>query len=166
MEILTIGHSSRNLQDFVGILIDNNIDVLIDVRRFPSSKKFPQYMKEALKDKLNRIGIEYYHLIHLGGFRPEGYKKFSKSPEFDEALKILLKTIDHKRGAIMCSEKDFWRCHRRYIAQRLTQMGHKVVHIMDAKNTLVHDLKSKDIENKMSLKMFCDRDDIEDIETT
>jgi len=72
-------------------------------------------------------------------------------------LKKLLEIIDNKTAAILCAERLFWRCHRKYIADRLSKTGHKIIHILDKETIYEHKLESKDIKEKMKLKIFCDK---------
>jgi hypothetical protein len=69
MEIWTIGHSTRSAEEFGGILSANNIQVLVDVRSFPGSRRYPQFNRDALSESLAKIGITYKHEPRLGGRR-------------------------------------------------------------------------------------------------
>ncbi len=157
MIIYTLGHSTRNFGEFLEILKNFKIELIIDVRRFPSSKKFPWFSKENLEKELSKEKIEYMHFPELGGYRKEGYKNFAKSEEFKEAIEKLLKIIDKKTAAIFCAEYFWFRCHRRYIAKALAELGHEVIHIFDKEKTQEHKLKSPEIEEKMKLVIYCDK---------
>jgi len=129
-EIWDIGHSNRSLQGFLKLLQKNNIEFLIDVRRFPSSRKFPHFNKDNLKFELEKIGINYLWLgDKLGGFRKGGYEKWTESEEFKEGFKILKERASKARTVIMCAEGYFMRCHRRFIISLLEKEGWKVSHI-------------------------------------
>lgn len=157
MQIYTIGHSTRSFEDFTNILKHFNIQLVVDVRRFPSSKKFPWFNKEFLEHELLRMDIRYIHYPELGGYRREGYLAFSQSKEFENAIKKLLEIIGSKNVAILCGEILWWRCHRRYIASKLVELGYPVTHIFTKEKTQEHKLKEKEIEEKMKLKIFCDK---------
>ncbi len=157
MEIFTLGHSTRKFEEFLEILEFFNIQQVIDVRRFPSSKKFPWFNKEFLESELKKRNIIYIHLPDLGGYREEGYEEFSKSEEFKKAIKKLIKKIDNKKSVIFCSEFKWWKCHRRYIANELAKKRWKVIHIFTKEKTQEHKLKSKEIEEKMKTRIKCDR---------
>jgi uncharacterized protein (DUF488 family) len=157
MKIYTIGHSTRSLEEFLDILKNFQIEIVIDVRRFPSSKKFPWFGKEDLEKELKENGIEYLHFPELGGYRKEGYEAFSKTEEFSKALEKLIEIIDEKKAVIMCAEILWWRCHRRYIANALVERGLKVIHIFDKEKIQEHKLKEKEIEEKMKVKIWCDK---------
>lgn len=157
MKIYTIGHSTRTLEDFLDILKHYDIQLIIDVRKFPSSKKFPHFDKENLEKELSKGDIQYIHYPLLGGYRKEGYKAFSESADFSCAIKNLLERIDDKNTAILCAEILWWRCHRRYIADKLRQLGYEIIHIFDKEKIQEHKLNSKEIEEKMNVKIFCDK---------
>jgi len=157
MKIFTIGHSTLNLEEFLDILKHFNIELVIDVRRFPSSKKFPWFSKDDLEKTLKENDIQYIHYPRLGGYRKEGYATFARSEEFRDALKKLLEIIDDKSAAILCAEKLFWRCHRKYIANKLVEVGNEVIHILDKEKIREHKSEEKEIKEKMNLKIFCDK---------
>jgi uncharacterized protein (DUF488 family) len=157
MKIYTLGHSTRSFEEFINILKNFQVELVLDVRKFPSSKKFPWFNKENLEKELTKNKIEYIHFPELGGYRKEGYENFVKSEEFEKAIKKLLEVIDEKNSLILCAEALWWRCHRRYIANHLASLGYQVIHIFDEKRTQEHKLKEKEIEEKMKLKIFCDK---------
>ncbi len=129
MEIYSIGHSNRDINEFIRLLKKFGIQVVIDVRRFPTSK-FSFYKKENLSNILKKEGIEYVHLENLGGYRG-GYEKWMLSNEWRNAYNELKKIATKKRVAIMCAEKFPFRCHRRYITRKLAQENWKVIHIIN-----------------------------------
>ena len=157
MRIFTLGHSTRSLEEFLEILKKFQVELVVDVRKWPSSEKFPWFNKNSLEKELNNNKIQYIHFPELGGYRKEGYLAFSKTEEFSEAIEKLLDIIDEKNAAILCSELLWFRCHRRYIAERLALLGHTVIHIFDENKTQEHKLLDKEIEEKMKLVLFCDK---------
>lgn len=157
MKIYTLGHSTRSFEDFFDILKHYSIELVVDVRRFPSSKKFPWFGKENLEQQLPKNQIHYIHFPELGGFRKEGYEAFTESEEFSAAIKKLLESIDDKNAAILCAEILWWRCHRRYIAKKLVELGNEVIHVFDKERTQEHKIKNEDVKQKMNLKIFCDK---------
>ena len=130
MKVFTIGHSNRTIEEFLEILKKFKIKRVIDVRRFPSSKKFPWFNKENLKNYLEKEGIEYIHFEKLGGYRKEGYENFTKTEEFKNAIKELINSLN-ENTAIMCSEKFWFKCHRRFISKELIKNSFEVIHIID-----------------------------------
>ncbi|MFQ6011890.1 MAG: DUF488 family protein [Nitrososphaerales archaeon] len=153
MKIFSIGHSTRPSQEFIDLLRMHHIDRIIDVRKYPTSKRFPQFDQRNLSEDLKSNQIDYVHIPELGGFREEGYLAFSKSEEFEAAFSVLIKEIENRNACIMCSERLFYRCHRRQIAERLVTLGHTVFHILDQSTVTQH----KPEMPEMQLKLFCDK---------
>lgn len=140
--IYTIGHSSRHLKEFVEILRTYNIEAIADVRRFPTSRKFPHFSREILQSLLSIFEIEYYWLgKELGGFRSGGYEKYIDTPEFLDGINKLLNLARKKVVAIMCAESLWFRCHRRFIADYLVRKNVEVIHIFDKRRATPHKLK-------------------------
>lgn len=148
LEIGTIGHSTRSLEDFVGLLNAAEADLVVDVRAIPRSRTNPQYNKETLPRALKRFGIGYLHLPELGGRRKKvagveadvnafwlnrsfhNYADYALTDEFRRGLRKLLEAARSHRCVIMCSEAVWWRCHRRIIADHLLALGVTVFHLM------------------------------------
>lgn len=142
----TIGHSNRSLEAFLALLSENQIECLADVRRFPGSRKHPQFGKEELPRSLTDAGIEYVHFEALGGRRRErlpdspnsawrveqfaAYADYTQSAEFQAALANLAEMARAKQTAIMCAEADWHSCHRRLIADALVARGWAVQNIV------------------------------------
>src|SRR5579864_2102462 len=142
--IWTIGHSTRPIEEFLTLLAGVGIQMIVDVRSFPGSRKYPQYGKEALAATLAGHAIGYQWLQALGGRRrasPDspntawrnasfrGYADYMSSAKFERGLAQLLKIASKSRTAIMCAEAVCWRCHRSMIADALCARGIEVVHI-------------------------------------
>lgn len=156
--IFTIGHSTRTTREFIKILKSFDIEVLVDVRHYPGSRYCPQFGKGRLKNNLKRNGIEYVHLLSLGGRRKvdkeshlnegwrslqfRGYADYMQTKEFREGLKELMKIAKTKNAAIMCSEAVPWRCHRSMIGDALLTFKFKVIDIYNEKNARPHSLTS------------------------
>jgi len=151
--IWTIGHSTRTLEEFLGLLDEYGIEAIADVRRFPGSRRYPYFASEALAESLPAHGIAYRWLPELGGRRKvqpgspntawrnasfQGYADHLASPEFATGLEKLLDLAAERRTSLMCAEAVWWRCHRSLIADVLKLHGIEVVHIIDAKHTTVH----------------------------
>lgn len=132
MIIYTIGHSNRGLKEFLGLLKKFKIKNLVDIRRFPSSEKFPHFNKQNLEKALPKVGISYLYLGNeLGGFRKSGYEAYTKTKEFKNGIAKLSKIAKKGKTAIMCTEKLFFKCHRRYVANELLKFGCRIIHIFD-----------------------------------
>lgn len=133
--IYTIGHSNRKLAEFLELLTQFDIAVLVDVRRYPTSK-WEWYKRENLEGALALEGVRYVHLgDSLGGYRKGGYVEHTKTEEFALGIERLLEFSRRKRVPIMCAEKLAFRCHRRYIAYHLQRRGVRVMHIVDKHRT-------------------------------
>ena len=142
MKLYTIGHSNRTMEDFLEILKAHDIKNLVDVRRFPGSKKFPHFNRENFEKVLLENSINYFYLgEELGGFRKGGYRKYIKTNDFREGINKLIQIGNKARTVLMCTERFFWRCHRRYISDELVKLNHKVIHIIDKKRTYEHKLR-------------------------
>ena len=143
--IWTIGHSTRTEEEFLSLLKSFKIVQLIDVRRFPGSRKFPHFNKEHLESVIPENNIRYVHLENLGGRRKihpdskntvwrhpsfQGYADYMETPEFEQAIEVLKKLALERPSAIMCSEAVWWRCHRSMIADRLKEENWQVLHIL------------------------------------
>ena len=153
--VWTIGHSTRPIEVVLAVLASHEIEVIADVRRFPGSRRHPQFGAEALEHSLAGHGIGYRWLPALGGRRrPDdgspntgwrhpafrAYADHIAGEEFAEGLFELLVLAGGLRTAIMCSETLWWRCHRRLIADVLTSLDFSVVHIHDATKAEPHRL--------------------------
>jgi uncharacterized protein (DUF488 family) len=158
MLLFTIGHSTRTFQEFSALLTEWRIEVLADVRSWPSSTRNPQFSREALKESLEGEGITYVWLgRELGGFRKEGlgrkspnkawktagfrnYADYTMSDEFRNGVEKLLSIAEKRRVTFMCAEKFYWRCHRRIISDYLKVQGHQVIHIVEEGRSVEHQL--------------------------
>jgi uncharacterized protein (DUF488 family) len=153
-QLWTIGHSNRSIEAFLELLAENQIECLADVRRFPGSRKHPQFGKEELPRSLAEAGIEYGHFEALGGRRRErlpdspngawrveqfaAYADYTLTPEFESALAELTALARSKRTAVMCAEQDWHSCHRRLIADVLVARGWQVQDIVRKNRTEPH----------------------------
>jgi uncharacterized protein (DUF488 family) len=129
--IFTLGTSNRTLEEFVDLLRTNLIEMVVDVRSFPTSK-FPHFKKESLLQCLGEEGLGYYYLgKELGGYRKGGYEAYTQTLEYLVGLELLERMASRCRCAIVCAERLPWRCHRRFIGHSLQERGWKVVHIIE-----------------------------------
>lgn len=141
-KIYTVGHSNRGLEEFIDLLKTYNIETLVDIRRWPKSTKFHHFNREILEHELDKEGIKYIWLGDLlGGYRPGGYEKYMETPQYKRGLEILEKIAQRRTTAIMCSEKLWFKCHRRFISNSLVERGYRVIHIIDKKRTQEHKLR-------------------------
>jgi uncharacterized protein (DUF488 family) len=153
--IYTIGHSTRPIDELIGLLRDDRVQTLVDVRTVPGSRRNPQYGHEALASSLGEHGIEYRHEPALGGFRKplpgspnagwdnaafRGYADYMATPEFASALDRLQAGARDRATAIMCAEAQWWRCHRRLVSDALVVRGWRVLHLGLGGGPVEHEL--------------------------
>lgn len=154
-QIFTIGHSNRSWSDFVSILLKNCINMVVDVRRFPGSRRYPHFNKATMTELLTHKNIEYIHIEKLGGRREktdlahnsnshwqnkssQAYANYMKTQSFKEGIHEILLVAKHNTISIMCAEALPWRCHRRFISDYLTMLGLKVLDILNTKEPYHH----------------------------
>ncbi len=129
--IYTLGTSTRSIEEFVALLSSHGVEVAVDVRRFPSSR-WEHFRREKLAGLLGEAGIDYIYMgSELGGYRRGGYPDFTNTPVFQNGLNRLKEIAEKRRTAIICAERFPWRCHRRFIALKLEELGWQVRHIID-----------------------------------
>jgi len=139
--VYTIGHSIHSLEKLIGLLNANRIEVVVDIRSEPYSRKVPHFNKDNLEKEIKKSGLKYLFLGKELGGRPskrqfydqEGfvlYSKIADSPDFKSGLERLLSGIEKFRVALMCSEENPMNCHRRLLVGRvLSNAGVEVLHI-------------------------------------
>jgi uncharacterized protein (DUF488 family) len=144
--LFTIGHSTHSIETFLGLLAAHQVALLVDVRSYPSSRRWPQFNRTELQRSLEEAEIGYRWCPSLGGRRHServdsphsawehpafrSYADHTETPEFEVGLEELMGTAHEIRTAIMCSEGLWWRCHRRIISDHLTMRGWEVMHVM------------------------------------
>ena len=153
--IWTIGHSTRTSDELVAVLRAHRIEAIVDVRRFPASRRLPQFGAEQIAASLGASDIGYRWVAELGGRRRpspaspndgwrhpafRAYADHVATDDFANGLFELLMIATGVRTAVMCAEVLWWRCHRRIIADVLTSLGHEVRHIRDAGEPALHEL--------------------------
>ena len=151
--VLTVGHSTRTLKDFVALLLAHDVKQLIDVRTIPRSRHNPQFNQDRLPRPLQKAGICYRHMAGLGGLRHarrdstntawrnasfRGFADYMQTPEFEKALDQLIHWAQKRRTVIMCAEAVPWRCHRSMIGDALLARGIRVEEIASRSRTRPH----------------------------
>jgi uncharacterized protein (DUF488 family) len=154
-QILTVGHSTHAPEAFLRLLRAAGVEGVADVRRFPSSRRHPHFERPALERMLGEAGIAYSHLPELGGRRDpvpgspnggwqvgqfQGYADHMQTPEFRAGIERLLELGGERRTAVMCAEAQWWRCHRRLVADALLVRGVDVRHLGPRGELAGHDL--------------------------
>lgn len=158
MRLFTIGHSTRSLAELTSALQAHGIEVLVDVRSFPTSARYPHFNRACLEVELPRAGIDYRWLgPALGGYRhktrpqsphialrSDGFRNYADHMEteaFARGIEELLKLAEVRRVAYLCAERLWWRCHRSLISDYLAGLrGVEIVHILDEKKAETHRL--------------------------
>jgi len=155
LTIWTIGHSTRTADEFRDTLTAYGIEALVDVRRFPGSRRLPQFGSEELARDLDRAGIAYQWLESLGGrrrvapdsintaWRNDAFRAYADhiaSEEFAAGLEELLMVAHGLKTVVMCAEVLWWRCHRRLISDVLVTLDVEVTHIRDKTHSELHRL--------------------------
>ena len=145
--LFTIGHSTRSLEQFLGLLRREGATHLVDVRAFPASARYPHFSRASLERSLIDAGSRYTHMPSLGGRRRgrrdshntqwknasfRAYADYMETREFNDALEDLLRLAALEPTVIMCSEAVPWRCHRLLISDAAVAAGCGVLHILDA----------------------------------
>ncbi len=151
--IYTIGHSTHSIAHFVEMLQSFDIKLLVDIRHFPGSRKFPHFNKENLEIVLPKSSIAYIHLLGLGGRRKihkdshntrwrnesfRSYADYMETLDFENAVLELQSLALMQRTAYMCSEALWWRCHRSMVSDYLKAKGWEVLHIMGIETATPH----------------------------
>ncbi len=151
--IHTIGHSTRSSEELLALLNEHGIGLLADVRRYPGSKRYPHFAREAMERWLPEHGVAYIHMPELGGRRKpladspntawrneqfRAYADYMASDEFRAAIDKLLDLAGPQQVAVMCAEAVPWRCHRNLIADELTRRGIEVLHIISGQPAKRH----------------------------
>jgi uncharacterized protein (DUF488 family) len=167
--VWTVGHSTRSAEEFGQILLAHGVQVLVDVRMFPGSRRYPQFNRAALAESLSKLGIEYKHEPRMGGRRTpradshntawknasfRAYADHMESDEFKSGVEELLELARDARVVVMCAEALWWRCHRSLISDYLKAASHTVLHILDKTKTEPHPFTSaaRIVEGKLSYR--------------
>lgn len=153
MTVWTVGHGARTAEGFLLLLRSAGVQTLVDVRRFPGSRRHPQFNQSALASALAAAGIEYRHEVELGGRRSgepgeerfhciqtpafRSYAARMSAPPWQETLE---RSLREPSPCFVCAETLWWRCHRRLIADHLVARGHEVVHLLGPGQSQPHRL--------------------------
>jgi uncharacterized protein (DUF488 family) len=146
--VFTIGHSTRSLEELIGMLRAVDVKRLVDIRTFPKSARNPQFNIDLLPDALAAAGIAYEHAPALGGRRKKSqtvppdvnsgwthsafhnYADHAWTDAFQEALEQFLEVASREPSALMCSEAVWWRCHRRIVTDYILARKIPVIHLL------------------------------------
>ena len=153
--LLTVGHSTRPIDEFIELLKDHAVEEIVDIRSVPRSRHCPQFNSDTLSESLRRAQIRYTHIKKLGGLRHSrkdsinlgwrnasfrGFADYMATPEFSEGIEELSQIARARKTAIMCAEAVPWRCHRSLVADAMIEKGWDVRDIMTSKAPTEHKL--------------------------
>jgi uncharacterized protein (DUF488 family) len=143
--LYTIGHSTRTLDELIVALRAHEIQMLVDIRAFPMSRRLPQFNRESLEQTLPAAGVRYLWMKALGGYRKRileeslnialrndsfrNYADYMLTPEFEHAMAELVAFTEDSPTAYMCAERLYFRCHRMLVSDWLVAHNHEVLHI-------------------------------------
>ena len=153
MRVYTIGHSNQPIKSLLEALSAHEITVVVDVRRFPTSRRHPHFSGPRLTETLQAAGIDYIHEPALGGHRTpapdspntawreeafRGYADYMETEAFAQAIGRVLELAKDRRVAVMCAERSWRDCHRGLIADYLKVREHEIIHIVSPSDTELH----------------------------
>jgi uncharacterized protein (DUF488 family) len=153
--VMTIGHSTRTLEEFIHLLQVHGAACVVDVRTVPRSRHNPQFNKDSLPKSLEGSGLRYVHMAGLGGLRHaksdsinlgwrnasfRGFADYMQTPEFEKSLEELILLANQEQIVLMCAEAVPWRCHRSLIADALLARGIRTEDILGTAQRQVHTL--------------------------
>ena len=153
MRVFTIGHGARPIEELLAALNEAGVETLIDVRRFPGSRRNPQFNEGPLADSLAGAGIAYRHSEELGGrrsnepgeerfscLRVAAFRSYAARMGTESWNRALEDALAEPVPCFMCAETLWWRCHRRLIADLLAARGHEVIDLLKPGNAEPHRL--------------------------
>ena len=164
--VFTVGHSTRNINDFIDLIKEYGIKEVIDIRKIPMSMHNPQFNAVSLKRDLIKNGVEYKNIKELGGLRQNsknsmntfwennsfrGFADYMQTRNFKKGLVYLMKASAKKRTVIMCAEILPWQCHRSLVSDALVLKGFSVTHIINHNETFEHKINKHAINYRGSL---------------
>ena len=151
MRVTTIGHGTRSAAELVETLVGAGVETLVDVRRFPGSRRNPHFNRGALAETLAVSGIAYRHAVELGGrlsgepgeerfscIRVAAFRSYAARMGTETWQAALAEALATPAPCFMCAETPWWRCHRRFIAELLVARGHDVVHLLGPRDSQPH----------------------------
>jgi uncharacterized protein (DUF488 family) len=143
VRVFTAGHGTRPIEELVELLEEAGVRALVDVRRFPGSRRHPQFNQPALSAAVEAAGIAYRHAVELGGrlagepgeerfscIRVAAFRSYAARIGTEEWQDALARALAEPDPCFLCAETLWWRCHRRLIAELLHARGHEVVHLL------------------------------------
>jgi uncharacterized protein (DUF488 family) len=143
VRVFTVGHGTRPIEELLEVLGAAGVRTLVDVRRFPASRRHPQFNQSALSAAVESAGIAYRHAVELGGrrsgepgeerfacIRVAAFRSYAARMSAAEWQEALAAALAEPEPCFLCAETLWWRCHRRLIAELLQARGHEVIHLL------------------------------------
>jgi uncharacterized protein (DUF488 family) len=143
MHAFTLGHGIRPLEELIETVRESEVRTLVDVRRFPGSRRNPQFNQGPLRAALEKAGVDYRHAVELGGrrsgepgedeftcIRTPAFRSYAARMRTDAWQEALAEELARPAPCFMCAETPWWKCHRRLIAELLTARAHEVTHLL------------------------------------
>jgi len=143
VRVFTVGHGTRPIEELLEVLDEAAVGTLVDVRRFPASRRHPQFNQAALVASVEGAGIAYRHVVELGGrrsgeageerfecIRVAAFRSYAARMGTSGWQGALAAALAEPDPCFLCAETLWWRCHRRLIAELLHARGHEVVHLL------------------------------------
>lgn len=153
MHAFTVGHGIRPLEELIETVRERDVQTLVDVRRFPGSRRNPQFNQGPLRVALADAGIVYRHAVELGGrrsgepgeeefpcIRTAAFRSYAARMRAGAWQAALTEELAQPAPCFMCAETPWWKCHRRLIAELLTARGHEVTHLLGPGRSQPHAL--------------------------
>jgi uncharacterized protein (DUF488 family) len=151
MRVFTVGHGTRPLEELVETLRRAEVATLVDVRRFPGSRRNPQFNQGPLAEAAAEAGIAYRHAIELGGrlsgepgeerfacLREAAFRSYAARMTTAAWQEALAEALGEPAPCFLCAETLWWRCHRRLIAELLAARAHDVTHLIGPEESHAH----------------------------
>jgi uncharacterized protein (DUF488 family) len=151
VHVFTVGHGTRPIEELLEVLDEVGVRTLVDVRRYPSSRRHPQFNQPALAAAVEAGGVAYRHAVELGGRRSgepgeerfgcievAAFRSYAARMAALEWQDALVAALAEPEPCFMCAETLWWRCHRRLIAELLEARGHEVVHLLRPRHSERH----------------------------
>jgi uncharacterized protein (DUF488 family) len=151
VRVFTVGHGSRPIEELLEVLVEAKVATLVDVRRFPGSRRHPQFDRAALAAAVEGVGIGYRHAVELGGrlsgepgeerfgcIRVADFRSYAARMGTRGWQDALVEALSEPAPCFLCAETLWWRCHRRLIAELLDSRGHDVVHLLRPGHSATH----------------------------
>jgi uncharacterized protein (DUF488 family) len=168
VRVFTVGHGTRPIDELLEVLDEAGVRTLVDVRRYPSSRRHPQFNQSALAADVEDTGIAYRHVVELGGRRSgepgedrfgciqvAAFRSYAARMVTTEWQDALAAALAEPEPCFLCAETVWWRCHRRLIAELLQARGHEVMHLLRPGHSEPHRVSEPISETRDGVLYLC-----------